>query len=357
MPTDRLVEPSSRGRGAAAQDADKAVLAVLAGTPLATAAARIGLAASDLDDAVQLYQAAGRAALAAQTTLTGWHQVHIEFPDRTTAETVMAMQVGPRLLDAEAAGIIRSWWYIRKAPFWRLRFQTTRPADTQELVRRTLDRLAAQNLVTRWWPGIYEPETAVFGGATGIDIAHQLFHAESTAVLDYLRRHDAATPDPKLIGRRELSVLLCSDLMRATGQDWHEQGDIWHRVTLMRPVGSDVNLDRIAGTAQSIRRLLALDTSPETDLFGAAGPLTFARPWFTAFTAAGHTLARAAHDGTLGRGIRDVLAHHVIFHWNRLGLPDTAQAVLARAAVDSILGTAGGPIATPGEAPADVAGT
>ncbi len=356
MPTDQLVEPPSHGRGIATRDAEKAVLAVLAGTPLATVATRIGLSAGDLDDAVQLYQAAGQAALAAQTGLAGWYQVHVEFPDRTIAETVMATQVGPGLLDAQATGIVHSWWYIRKAPFWRLRFQTTTPAETQALIRRTLDGLVAQHLVTRWWPGIYEPETAAFGGTTGMDIAHQLFHADSTAVLDYLHRDDTATANPQLIGRRELSVLLCSNLMRAAGQDWYEQGDIWHRVTLLRPRGSAENPDRM-GAARGIRRLLALDTSPGTDLFGAAGPLTFAQPWFTAFTAAGHALARAAHDGTLARGIRDVLAHHVIFHWNRLGLPDTAQAVLARAAVDSILGTAGEPIATPREAAADVAGT
>lgn len=41
----------------------------------------------------------------------------------------------------------------------------------------------------------------------------------------------------------------------------------------------------------------------------------------TAFDIAGRTLATAATDGTLERGVRNILAHHVIFHWNRLGLP------------------------------------
>ncbi|MGH3802685.1 MAG: thiopeptide-type bacteriocin biosynthesis protein [Pseudonocardiaceae bacterium] len=55
-------------------------------------------------------------------------------------------------------------------------------------------------------------------------------------------------------------------------------------------------------------------------LFGAHGPLTFAAPWAAAFNHAGQALA-AATEGALERGTRDTLAHHVIFHWNRMGLP------------------------------------
>ena len=50
-------------------------------------------------------------------------------------------------------------------------------------------------------------------------------------------------------------------------------------------------------------------------------------------TNAGHALA----TGTLDRGLRDVLAHHVIFHWNRLGLPASTQATLARSAQAAVM--------------------
>ncbi len=357
MPPDRLIGTPPESRNVAARDAETAVRAVLAGTPITTAAARIGLPAAHLADAVELYQAAGQAALAAQTALSGWYQVHVAFPDRATAETAMASQVHPPVRDAEAEGTIDSWWFVRKTPFWRLRFQTTRSADTQALVRRVLDDMTAKNLVTRWWPGIYEPETAVFGGTAAMDIAHQLFHADSSVVLDYLHRHDAATSAMKLIGRRELSLLLCSALMRAAGQDWHEQGDIWHRVTQMRPLDTGQDSDRIAGTTRNVRRLLTLDTGAESDLFAEDKPLTFARPWFTAFTTAGSQLASAVHDGSLRRGIRDVLAHHVIFHWNRFGLSGPAQAVLAQAAADGILGSPVRPVEPQAAAADDVART
>jgi hypothetical protein len=35
---------------------------------------------------------------------------------------------------------------------------------------------------------------------------------------------------------------------------------------------------------------------------------------------------------TKERGTRDILAHHVIFHWNRIGLPYKTQSILAHAA-------------------------
>jgi hypothetical protein len=53
-----------------------------------------------------------------------------------------------------------------------------------------------------------------------MDIAHDLFCSDISNILDYLRR-----PAP-VIGRRELSVLLCSTLFRAGEQEWFECGDI-----------------------------------------------------------------------------------------------------------------------------------
>ena len=47
-------------------------------------------------------------------------------------------------------------------------------------------------------------------------------------------------------------------------------------------------------------------------------------------------------------GLRDVLAHHVIFHWNRLGLATPTQAVLAHAAADAVFTAASGDMTLPG---------
>jgi thiopeptide-type bacteriocin biosynthesis protein len=73
-------------------------------------------------------------------------------------------------------------------------------------------------------------------------------------------------------------------------------------------------------------------------LFGTDGPLSFAESWAAAFDHAGQALAATANEGTLERGTRDILAHHVIFHWNRIGLSATTQNILANVAKATVLG-------------------
>ncbi|MFF9008611.1 hypothetical protein ACF087_22620 [Streptomyces goshikiensis] len=62
-------------------------------------------------------------------------------------------------------------------------------------------------------------------------------------------------------------------------------------------------------------------------------PAAFRRPlepvaeWAAAFRSTGQALAHAVQDGTLDRGLRQVLGYHVIFHWNRLGLSVRGQSI------------------------------
>lgn len=48
-------------------------------------------------------------------------------------------------------------------------------------------------LISRWQQTRYEPETAAFGGRSGMGIAHDLFCSDSPDILAYLRR-----PEPTL---------------------------------------------------------------------------------------------------------------------------------------------------------------
>lgn len=83
-----------------------------------------------------------------------------------------------------------------------------------------LDELTGTGVNARWWPMVYEPETAAIGGPTAMDTVHDLFCADSVGVLDYLRQ------DAPGLGRRELSVLLLSGLLRAAGLDTFKCGDV-----------------------------------------------------------------------------------------------------------------------------------
>jgi thiopeptide-type bacteriocin biosynthesis protein len=342
MLTDRLTSTSamtpataraqSRATPTAVADG---VLAVLAGAPRDKIAAELGIAAAELTDATECYQQAGHTALETQAATRDWFQVHVEFPEWTAAENTMITEVGPRLQALRDAGVIGAWWFIRKAPCWRLRLNPGGEAALADLTGTAgtiLDALAADGLISGWRQTVYEPETVAFGGRQAMNVAHDLFCADSTNILHYLGQQEPA------FGRRELSVLLCTTLFRAAGQEWFECGDIWHRVAQLRPSSPDVPADRLAELTESLHGLLSRDARPTGTLFGVGGPLAFAAHWAAAFHNAGQALAEAAIGGTLTQGTRAILRYHVIFHWNRLGLSVTTQSLLARASAAAIFG-------------------
>lgn len=318
----------------------KSVLKVLAGAPLQQVASEVGMETEALADAVAFYQAAGQAALEAQAEAArGWYSVSIQFADWNTAEHTATTFLGPQLQQAEDTGVLAGWWFIRKYPSWRIRCNpgaAADRADVKDTVNAVLDSLRTDGQLQRWRETVYEPETLTFGGFQGMDIAHALFHADSRGVLDYLSRHGSATTGHTL-GRRELSILLCSALLYGAGQEPHEQGDIWYRVEQLRPLAVDTPSSRLSEMTSALQLLMNIDTSANSPLFKAPSTLAYIAPWAAAFEAAGRRLVGAAQDGTLQRGIRDILAHHVIFAWNRIGLGGRTQSILARAARDTVM--------------------
>lgn len=217
--------------------------------------------------------------------------------------------------------------FLRKHPCWRLRLHG---ADT-EAVDHVLDELTVAGVIARWWPTVYEPETAAFGGPVGMYAAHDLFCADARGVLDYAR-HDAPG-----LGRRELSILLLSGLLRAAGLDGFECGDVFDKVARLRPAPADADTARIEQLARNVRILLSIPDLPHSALFTAGGPVAHAAPWLAAFQAAGRQFGAAAAQGRLDRGVRAILTHVLIFHWNRFGLSAASQGILARAVTTALL--------------------
>ena len=158
-----------------------------------------------------------------------------------------------------------------------------------------------------------------------MNVAHALFHHDSRHLLTYLRR------DPT--DRRERSLLLCTALMRAAGLDLNEQGDVWAQV-------AQVRADLFSGPPHS-GEWTALIGNVQHLLLGTAhtGADDTTSAWHTGFADAGIALQTLRETGKLTRGLRAVITQHVIFHWNRIGLPGATQAILAHAAKDAILGS------------------
>jgi protein-L-isoaspartate(D-aspartate) O-methyltransferase len=142
-----------------------------------------------------------------------------------------------------------------------------------------------------------------------------------------------------MLGRRETSIVLCSALLRGAGLDWYEQGDVWAKFAQLRPSDPShaISNDRAATLAAAMRRLMTVDARAVYD--SNDGPLAGAEEWVTAFERAGQALRTLDQHGRLDRGLRAVLAHHVIFHANRAGMPAQDQATLAHLAIHTVFAT------------------
>lgn len=133
-------------------------------------------------------------------------------------------------------------------------------ADTKAYVNAVLDGLVEASLIERWWQTVYEPESAAFGGPEAMDVAHALFHADSRYILNHALHAAAVNEAP--LGRRELSILLCSKLLRGAGQDFYEQGDVWHRVAQLRPLLPEAPTEQLQEMTNDLRLLMTADLTP-----------------------------------------------------------------------------------------------
>lgn len=255
-----------------------------------------------------------------------WCQANVAFPDWERAEPIGLARLAPLLRAAEDQGTLTAWFIIRKRPCWRVRYLPV--VDGHDGIGRVLDALIAEGDITAWTEIIYEPEVHAFGGVEAMASAHRLFHRDSRSIIDVLQS-DAGRH------RRETSLMLCSLLMRSAGLDWYEQGDVWARVGAHRALPPDAERDGRDRLQSAVHRLITVSGE---DLIRTGGPLAHLAEWARAYTDAGRELAHLTDSGQLHRGLRDVLAHHIIFAWNRIGLPYATQASLAAAAKTVIFG-------------------
>lgn len=262
---------------------------------------------------------------------SAWRQLTVRFPAADTVETDSRSYLAPALAEIEETGLIDRWFFLRKSevvegarlPCWRVRLHPRDDSTGPEAIAQLRKRLEPAFACTEV---IYEPEVHAFGGQEGMAVAHTLFHHDSHHLLTHLQQ--LAARDNGL-GRIEWAVLAYSHLFHAAGQDWFEQGDIWATIADHWRPADALPPERVESWRPSVRRLMTVDTTPLTRT-GAA--LDFAADWLDAITTVGRDLGDLARTGILQRGLRNVLAHHVLFGLNRLGLDATAQALIAHTA-------------------------
>lgn len=255
---------------------------------------------------------------------TGWQHATLSFPGGNGLTKGAAADLSAALELAIADGEITRYHFLRKDGKLRLRVSGDDAKATDRL-SAILDTLNDDGLITGWARGIYEPETAAFGGPKGMAISHDLFCADSRATLVAAARDTEPGP-----GLREKAVLLLSSILRAAGLDWFETGDVWARITALRPATTAPTGDRLAEALSAMSTLMRTDAARLADI----EPGWVQR--VQAFDAAGQHLRALADQGELSRGLRAVLVHNAIFALNRAGLSATHQAALAHLASEAV---------------------
>ena len=257
---------------------------------------------------------------------SAWQQTILDFTDPAFAESTAVAHVIPILATAEANQLISAWFVIRKGHQWRLRYLPTHcGVNATPSIHSRLAGLCGSGGLAKVTQVIYEPETFAFGGPRAMRLAHRLWHLDSRHLM-------TPTPSPSC-RTRELSILLCTVMMRAAGLDWYEQGDVWARTAAHRDYAEPTRTEALH---DAVQRLLVVDPA---SLIHAGAPLAAATTWIDAFTTTGAALRRTHDSGQLQRGLRDILTHHVIFAWNRRGMPAHDQSALAATAREVIFGT------------------
>jgi thiopeptide-type bacteriocin biosynthesis protein len=311
---------------------EEAVLTVLNGRPLDAVASEAGLDAPRLANAVELYRAAGRAALD-RSGDDRWHYWRLDVESQQVIDALLVTAIMPMVREALSSGGATQWWFLRKGdhghhlrlrvfgPELRLGPLVVEPAE------RTFRRLVEEGQLRGYTTVVYEPEVLLFGGPEGMDLAHQLFACDTLHVfgwLDAVHRENGGYHDR----RAELSLLLVHALLAGAGLDRFEQWDVWTRLHRMRPWS-----DRPLNAAYERNRdfLAALLERPDElpDALLGTGGAAACVDWRRDLAAAGAGLAEAHRRGRLDRGLREILVSHVVFHWSRLGLGYPSCAGLA----------------------------
>ncbi|MBW1602368.1 methyltransferase, FxLD system [Streptomyces sp. JJ66] len=156
----------------------------------------------------------------------------------------------------------------------------------------------------------------------------------------HFTRQQSSRPDP--LGRHELALLTLSTALRSAGLDWYEQGDVWAKIAAQRSGGTPPS-PRLKA---AVHRLMTVDVSPSSNLI-RDGRLATLSGWINTFDTLGRRLADLNRRGELERGLRAVLAHHAIFHFNRLGLSRANQHTLSTLAKEVVMGTGDSAATTP----------
>lgn len=290
----------------------------------AARAARLGLSAGQLAGLTAHFVDAGMKALVECPPFPGWLQFGVSFVPSRSQRTALATQAffGEALRRAvlrwRARSIVRRFFFMGKPPGMRVRFETS-PATPFAEVRRVVSSwLIRQPAVARVAPSIYLAESFQFGGALGVDVAHDYHAADSLLALQAIYREQRGTISAST---EILSLLIVCDLVRRMTDDSWEAWDVWKRMA-------------ITGRRPNVRREIAREmmTMVRPFVLRPEGVLRRLAPADRRLVAAAYeaneraatAMRRLADRGQLLFHVREIIPFWIVFHWNRWNVANQA---------------------------------
>lgn len=237
------------------------------------------------------------------------------------ADRLMVDTLAPRLRRwGKAVG--GEWFFVRYAdpePHLRLRLSGP-PGELARLLpslRRALGSAVAARIIQRVQLDTYEREVERYGGLRGVVLAERLFHADSVAVLEWLREGDEALADP--VERRRLAALGVHRLLAALRLNAEERLAAVTRLSAVARQVGELPQESIHGAARAFR---AHRPRLERLLADAGVELPWALPALErrerALAPIVEALARAESSGELAIPVARLAESYAHMHLNRV---------------------------------------
>lgn len=268
----------------------------------------------------------GREALIASLSQTAWVQRSLA-PVETHFPPALFGELHSFVSDALHKGLIENFFFMRKPPGLRLRFEASN--NTPDLADCVDERLLAwcdRGFAVDGPHGVYEPEDQLFGGPNSMPHVEALFTLDSLLWLGFFcqdTRDRDIDCDPWNVSFAFLRALF--DGLGIVG--WEDRG-VWSVIT--RDLGRNLpeelrDQTEYADLADEIRSRW----QNATRVREGARPADWAEG-FDAVEKAARRWHHAYFNAPAARmGPRQAAAYMTIFHWNRGGLPALQQALIA----------------------------
>lgn len=212
-----------------------------------------------------------------------------------------------------------SWWFMRKAlphPHLRIRLSPPLPSDVQiQLLSGLLDPV--------WVP--YEPEEQLFGGRMGMQLAHEVFQADTSFYVQHAKLAGAQEVDRSWLTNFSVKSFDC--FLKAAGLEKNERWDCYQKMLTQRSTDVSHFQEAFIENRNAVEYTLNSEVSEYLD--DQPEPvIEVAKQHIQTLEDIARRFQLHFAQGEISRGLRSIFCWIQIFNWNRLGLTPVEQAMM-----------------------------